>query len=201
MADTNSLWVKGIEIPTSSHPEIKKLKRKTKVQSLHGNKVWDTSMVMIDMLDELGVINTKVLDLGCGWGALTHYLQKQGADVTGMDGDKEVKPYFDLMSKLMDVKPNFIKQDIFKKPLPLDYDTYIASDVCFWYSMTDKWIKVIKYLVNNDKQLLMADPGRDSFWKLLDDISDGKHDIPFEWVRHHIKEPRKTDAYIVIFGE
>ena len=79
MADTNSLWVKGIEIPTSSHPEIKKLKRKTKVQSLHGNKVWDTSMVMIDMLDELGVINTKVLDLGCGWGALTHYLQKQGS--------------------------------------------------------------------------------------------------------------------------
>ena len=30
------------------------------------------------------------IDLGCGLGALTHYLQKQGADVTGMDGDKEV---------------------------------------------------------------------------------------------------------------
>ena len=56
--------------------------------------------------------------------------------------------------------------------------------------MTDKWIEVIKYLVNNNKQLLMADPGRDSFRKLLDDISNGAR-LPFEWIRHHIKEPRK----------
>jgi len=57
---TNSLWVKNIEIPTSSHPEIKKLKRKTKVHTLHGNKVWDSSMVIIEALDEMEIINNKI---------------------------------------------------------------------------------------------------------------------------------------------
>ena len=59
---TNSLWVKNVEIPTSSHPEIKKLKRKTKVHNLHGNKIWDSSMVIIESLDEMDIINNKILD-------------------------------------------------------------------------------------------------------------------------------------------
>lgn len=197
---TNSLWIKNIEIPTSSHPEIKKLKRKTKVHTLHGNKVWDASMVIMESLDEMDIIENKVLDLGCGWGMLTHYLQSKGAHAVGMDADENVKPYFDLISKLMDVKPEFILQDIFDKPLPLDFDTYIASDVCFWYTQVDCWIDVIKYLVSNDKQLIMVDPGRDSFWKLLDDIADGKHDVPYQYERLYIEKPKKTDAYVVIFG-
>tara|TARA_Y100001973_G_C5163798_1_gene314958 strand:+ start:770 stop:1372 length:603 start_codon:yes stop_codon:yes gene_type:complete len=198
---TNSLWVKNVEIPTSSHPEIKKLKRKTKVHNLHGNKIWDSSMVIIESLDEMDIINNKILDLGCGWGALTHYLQSKGAYAVGMDADKNVKPYFDLMSSLMNVKPKFILQDIFSKPLRLDFDTYIAVDVCFWNIHTDLWINLIKYLNNNDKQLIMVDPGRESFWELLDKISDGKHDVCFHYQRLHINKPKKTDAYIVIFGE
>ena len=46
------------------------------------------------------------------------------------------------------------------------------------------------------KKILMSDPGRESFWKLLDEIN-----IEYNIERVHIMNPKKIDSYIVIFGE
>ena len=197
MADTRTNIVFGdIEIPTSQHPEIKKLKRKNNVHHMHGNKVWNSTLVTMDTFEELDSIKGRIADLGCGWGVLTHYMQKKGGDVTGFDLDEGVKPYFDLMSKLMGVKPKFKNIDIFSDDLPLDYDVYIACDVCFWEVHTDKWVSLIKKLYDADKVLTMIDPGRQSFWSLL-------QNSPCEYMveRRYIEKPRKTDAFIAMFGD
>ena len=73
---------------------------------------------------------------------------------------------------------------------------FIACDVCFWKKHIKQWKKFIKRVVKDGKQLLMCDPGRESFWELLKIC-----DVPHIVERHYISKPRKTDSYIVIFGE
>jgi predicted nicotinamide N-methyase len=72
---------------------------------------------------------------------------------------------------------------------------YIACDVCFWRHQIDQWLELIDKLVANKKQLIMCDPGRQSFWELLDYCQ-----VPHFIERKFIKEPRKTDSYITVFG-
>jgi hypothetical protein len=42
----------------------------------------------------------------------------------------------------------------------------------------------------------MCDPGRESFWNLLDNCN-----APYQIINQKINKPRKVDAYITIFGE
>ena len=195
MATKTNVKIKGIEIPMSSHPEIKKLKKHYNVHSMHGNKVWNSTLVFLDAFDEVNVKGKTFADLGCGWGAMSCYLQKKGGIVTGFDQDETVKPYFDLMCKLMDSNPKFVQQDIFDDTLPMDFDVYIACDVCFWKNQVDCWIELIDKLAFHNKQLIMCDPGRQSFWELVDYCQ-----VPHFLERKYIEEPRKTDAYITVFG-
>ena len=52
---------------TASHPAVKKLKRLDQTPSIHGNKVWGSSFVIMDYLIENPIPeNKKVVDVGCG---------------------------------------------------------------------------------------------------------------------------------------
>ena len=148
------------------------------------------------ILKKHNIPDGQVLDLGCGWGVLSSYLAMQGANVVGVDIDKKVKPYFEFISQLNDVYPKFINDDIFSKDFNIDYDYFIACDVCFYKKHTKDWAKFIKRITSENKQLLMSDPGRDPFWELLKIC-----DVPHIVERYHVKEPRKADSYLVIFGE
>ena len=199
MAVTNSIFIDDLEIPTSKHPEVRKLKKKYNNHSIHGYKIWNSSLVLIDALKKLNLKFSEdnlILDLGCGWGVLSSYLAMQGANVVGVDIDKKVKPYFEFISQLNDVYPKFINDDIFSKDFNIDYDYFIACDVCFYKKHTKDWAKFIKRITSENKQLLMSDPGRDPFWELLKIC-----DVPHIVERYHVKEPRKADSYLVILGE
>ena len=198
MAATKAnIYFKGVEIPTSSHPEIKKLKKKSNVHYMHGNKVWNSTLILMDLFSDMSFEDQKIADLGCGWGALSCFLTKKGADITGIDSDLNVKPYFDLMCKLMDVDTKFCVQNIFSDEFDISpYKTFLASDVCFWDAQTDLWINFINKIIKQDTQLIMCDPGRESFWNLLDNCN-----APYQIINQKINKPRKVDAYITIFGE
>jgi len=199
VAVTNSIFIDDLEIPTSKHPEIRKLKKKYNDHDNHGYKVWNSSLVLIDALKKLDLQfkeNELIADLGCGWGVLTSYFAKQNANVVGIDSDKKVKPYFDFTTKLNNVYPKFVNDDIFSKDFDFNYDLFIACDVCFHDKYTNSWAKFIRQIIKNKKQLLMSDPGRDPFWKLLEVC-----DVPHVVERYYVKKPRKTDAYLVIFGD
>ncbi|MDX1734683.1 MAG: methyltransferase, partial [Halioglobus sp.] len=41
---------RGITIPGKSHPAIKRVRRQGNTPSIHGNKFWDSSCLLIDYL-------------------------------------------------------------------------------------------------------------------------------------------------------
>ena len=41
---------RGVTMPTSSHPEIRRIKREGNDPSIHGNKLWKSSCLLIDYL-------------------------------------------------------------------------------------------------------------------------------------------------------
>jgi|TARA_R100001163_G_C5048128_1_gene185191 predicted nicotinamide N-methyase len=190
------LYFEGIKIPSSTDKKIKKIKKELNGHAMHGNKVWNSTFVLMDVLKSIEIKDNKILDLGCGWGVLTSYLDKKGAISHGIDADPSVEPFFNWVAKESKTNPKFILGNIFSDDLPLDYDQYVVSDVCFWDDHVDLWKNLIERLNANGKKILMSDPGRESFWKLLDEIN-----IEYNIERVHIMNPKKIDSYIVIFGE
>ena len=59
----------GLTMLAPSHPEVRRLQHDAVQPSLHGHKVWPSSWVLMDYLQQRGVPpRTRVLELGCGWG-------------------------------------------------------------------------------------------------------------------------------------
>jgi 16S rRNA G1207 methylase RsmC len=79
---------------SSSHPEVRRLQHTAARPSLHGQKVWPTSFVLLDYLQQRGVApQARVLELGCGWGLVGIACAKMfQAQVTGLDADAAVFP-------------------------------------------------------------------------------------------------------------
>ena len=108
-AGDHVLKYRGIKAYKASHPEIKKLKRANEAPSIHGNKIWDSSFVLMDFLRRFPPGEELVmLDVGCGWGVLSCYLAKTfDSAVIGLDADEAVKPYFDFHAEKNNVDLSF----------------------------------------------------------------------------------------------
>ena len=85
----------GLTILSPSHPEVRRLQQAAVQPTLHGHKVWPTSLVLLDYLHQRGLPpQTRVLELGCGWGLVGIACAKTfQAQVTGLDADAAVFPY------------------------------------------------------------------------------------------------------------
>ena len=85
----------GVKMLTSSHPEIRRIKRSDAQPSIHGNKLWKSSFLLIDYLRKNPPEHCKtVMDAGCGWGMGGIYCAKAfGSKVISVDADKDVFPY------------------------------------------------------------------------------------------------------------
>jgi predicted nicotinamide N-methyase len=156
---------------TASHPEVKKLKRLNKTPSIHGNKVWGSSFVIMDYLIENPMPkNKKVLDVGCGWGLTGVFLAKTyEANVIGMDADPAIAPYLQLHAELNNVCIAFVKKR-FQQINKADFSnvhTVIGADICFWAELTEPLYKMIKRALKAGvKQIIIGDPGRQPFYDL-----------------------------------
>ena len=84
----------GVRVLLSHHPEIRRLKRHNHPTN-HGNKFWTSSWLLMDYFKKNGLEQeTRVLEIGCGWGLAGIYCaKKHGAVVTGVDVDSEVLPF------------------------------------------------------------------------------------------------------------
>ena len=104
--------IHNIKIPLSSDPLIKKIKRKNDKPISHGNKVWNSSLTIIDFLSRYNLqdINT-VVDVGCGWGLVLAYLQKQGFDCGGIDIDESMQDYVDVVNQINNTDVEVIYMD------------------------------------------------------------------------------------------
>ncbi len=182
----SELRFRGVRIPTASHPAIRRLKREGYEPSIHGNKLWGSSALLIDYLKKNPPEHTKrVLDVGCGWGIAGIWCAKKfGSKVTSVDADPDVFPYLQAASDLNSVETKHLVSRFEKlstKQLE-KFDLMIAADVCFW----DELVKPVTNLVNRAvkagvKQILIADPERSPFFEIAERCADKHCAEVLEW--------------------
>lgn len=158
----------GLKVYKNSHPVIRKMKREGGASRLHGNKVWKSSLLMMDYLKELPIDDgARVLELGCGWGLSGIYCAKEfGAKVTSLDADCAVFPYLECHAALngVELRP---WQNSFEKIRMRDFDAFdvvIGADICFWDELSPTLFNLIRRVKRaGDIRIVMTDPGRPPF--------------------------------------
>lgn len=200
LSDSHFIEHLGLKILKSSHPEVKRIKRKQSGHSAHGNKVWRSCFALIDYLETYPLEpQSNVLEVGCGWGAAGMYLtKKQKATVTGIDIDPSVKDYFNLQNTINHCTQEFQERGF--ESLNSDdlshYQYLIGSDICFWDELTSPLFKLICDAKNTGiKNILIADPGRPPFWHLADLCTE---QLNSEVITRRILEPWKSEKYILV---
>ena len=188
----------GIYLLRSQHRLIRRLKKRYQ-PSVHGHKTWNASFLLMDYLDHKPIAKgTKVLEIGCGWGPASVYCASRfKAKVTGLDIDREVFPFLDVLAELNGVKVKRLvsKFENLKTKQLASFHTIVGSDVCFWDSM----VKPLYQLVNRamkagTQRFIITDPGRPTFYELADMCSKKFKVKLSEW---YAVEPERFEGEIV----
>jgi len=181
--------IHNIKIPLSTNKDIQKIKRKGDKPISHGNKVWNSSITIIDFLSRYNLqkVDTAI-DVGCGWGVVLAYLQKQGIDCGGIDIDDSMQDYVDVVNKINKTKVDVLYMDY--KDLPKEVfkriDLVVGCDICYW----ENHVSNITDLIKKAKcPVLIADPGRDTFWELTEKVKGNLHEVV-------LKKPRAVRGYV-----
>jgi len=188
----------GIYLLESKHRLIRRLK-KAYQPSVHGHKTWNASFLLMDYLQHNPMKKkSKVLEVGCGWGPGSIYCAREfKAKVTGLDIDKEVFPFLDVLAELNDVKVAHMTRRIesLKGADLRAFDCIIGSDVCFWDSLVKTMAQLINRAIKNGvERIIITDPGRPTFYELCD-IVRKKHRVELhEW---YATEPRHFTGEVV----
>ncbi|MGB2119493.1 MAG: class I SAM-dependent methyltransferase [Porticoccaceae bacterium] len=190
----------GIKALRSSHPGVRRLKRQQQGHSAHGNKVWRSSFVLMDYLTTYPPApNSRVLDIGCGWGLTGLFLAKQyAAEVTGIDIDESVAPFLALQADINKCEMEFQARgfETLTGGELANYQTLIGTDICFWDELTQPLFDLLKLATSAGvERIIIADPGRPPFWDLVDRSAET---LDATVVTRRIYEPWKTEKYLLV---
>ncbi|HEY9032394.1 MAG TPA: class I SAM-dependent methyltransferase [Pseudomonadales bacterium] len=169
----------GVKILSSRHPDIRKLKKQHPT-SIHGNKPWKSSFLLMDYFRRNPLpAGSRVMEIGCGWGPAGIYLNRyHDCQVTAIDADPDVFPFLQLHADINKASITSCTrrfEDIRKRDLA-DIDVLIAADVCFWDELTDTHRKLIKRAINAGvSKIVYADPMRSPFLSLADICAETYH--------------------------
>jgi predicted nicotinamide N-methyase len=162
---------RGVTMPTSSHPIIRQARRQGVKPSLHGNKLWKSSRLLIDYLNQNRPEHCKkVIDVGCGWGISGIWCAKTlGAKVTSVDADPDVFPFLEASALLNGVTTKHLVssfENLTTKKLA-KFDMLIAADICFWDELVDPVYNMVNRAVKAGvKKIVIADPERSTFYDM-----------------------------------
>ena len=184
----------GLTILKNSHKDIRRIKRQNSITSLHGNKFWKSTLVLIDYLQECLPEQLekkpkneplRVLEIGCGWGLAGIFCAKQyNAQVTSLDADSAVFPFLQHHAELNGVKITTIEkyfENITAQELS-QYDLIIGADICFW----DELVPIIsdlfeRALLAGVCKIVVTDPGRPTFREVGDYFYENYNAIYSDW--------------------
>lgn len=191
---------RGITIPGKSHPDIRKIKRDGVEPSIHGDKFWDSSSLLIDYLKKNPPEHhDSVIDVGCGWGLAGIWCAKMlGAEVTSVDADPDVFPYLQAAANLNGVstRQRVSRFEKLTKRQLSEFDMLIAADICFWDELVDPVYNMVNRAVKAGvKQILIADPERAPFFEIAERCMD-KHCA--EIVEWKTRSPSNVSGAILV---
>ena len=194
----NTFRAYGIWLFTEKSQSIKKLKKELN-PSVHGDKHWDSSYVLMDYFTHKPLKKkSRVLDVGCGWGPTSIYLANAGHTVTGLDVDDHVFAFLKVQAELNDVsvKTRQGAMASMKKADLEKFDVIVGGDICFWDELTDEWFALLKRAASAGvKKLVLADPGRQPFLDLVDKCFDRWECDMHTW---YCLEPKKFTGSLLI---
>jgi predicted nicotinamide N-methyase len=171
--DRRAIRSRGITVLTPTHPLIRKLKKELPEPCIHGDKVWDSSWLLMDELRRNPPTpGNTLMDLGCGWGPLCMFAARRLQQrVIGIDADRGVFPYLQLHAEINGVTVE-TRQRRFEKLGRSELNgvhTLAGADICFWDELTPVLFKLIRRALNAGvERILVADPGRDPFYQLAE---------------------------------
>ena len=190
----------GIDLLLSNHKTIKKLKKEAEEPSIHGNKFWGSSYLIMDYLKKNPLKKqVKVLELGCGWGLAGIYCAKKfEAKVTGIDADDAVFPYLHAHAERnkVEVKTKKIRFEKLTTKELAKFDIIIGADICFWDELGETLYKLIKRAIKADvKKIVIADPERSPFLKLAEKCQQKFYAEIEPW---SVNKPRRATGTLLI---
>ncbi|WP_101675611.1 class I SAM-dependent methyltransferase [Alloalcanivorax mobilis] len=174
--EPHTLSTRGITLLRAGHREVRRLKREH-IPSIHGNKVWNSSFLIMDELNRtragLGLgADTHLMDIGCGWGPLSIYVAKRfGARVTAVDADQDVFPYLELHAAInrVEVTPLRCRFEKLTRQRLDGVDVITGADICFWDELTPVLYNLIRRALGQGvRRIIIADPGRSPFYALAE---------------------------------
>ena len=201
MAARNFRQAYGLKILKASHPKVRQLKREGAVAEIHGNKFWNSSYLIMEHLKKNPLPKrSRVLEIGCGWGLLGLYCNKQfGNKAHGIDADENVLPYLTLHAEINGLKMTCEKKTF--NQLTVDYlsnfDVVLGADICFWDEMTGQLFNLIKRARKAGvRQVMISDPCRPPFNDLAERCEEKLERI--ERVEMFLKRPVNASGEIII---
>lgn len=190
---------RGIVLLKAAHREIRRLKQEAE-PSIHGNKVWNSSFLIMDYLTRDGLPKgARFMDLGCGWGPLSLFAAKRfNARVTAVDADPEVFPYLHLHAAINGVEVDTLRcrfERLGKKHLH-GIHTLAGADICFWDELTPVQFNLIRRALKAGvRRIIIADPGRDPFYKLAEQCEEH---FNARVVERRTSTPRRASADLLV---
>lgn len=181
----------GILLPTAKHKDIRKLKKKHE-PSVHGHKTWSASFALMDyLLYHPLKKNSRVLEIGCGWGPASMFCAKHfSAEMTALDIDPEVFPYLEVVAKINKVKvePLVSKFEKLTDEQLSQFDVIIGSDICFWDELVKPLSKLIdRSLAAGVKRVIITDPGRPTFYEVCGKMKKKHKTVQEDW---YVMDPK-----------
>ncbi len=187
MTASDSREAFGLTILKNSHSDIRRIRDKGNFTSLHGNKFWKSSYVLMDYLSECPPDpGMNILEIGCGWGLGGLYCAKHfDVNVTSLDADDDVFPYLKHHAKINGIKkPKTVKmlfEDITEEFL-LDYDMVIGADICFWDTLVPAVTQVIDRAMNAGvMRAVITDPGRPTYREMAESFANEWDAVYSDW--------------------
>jgi predicted nicotinamide N-methyase len=177
---------RGVTMPTSSHPAVRQVRRQGAFPSIHGNKLWKSSRLLIDYLHKNRPAHCKtVIDVGCGWGISGIWCAKTlGSQVTSVDADPDVFPFLEASANLNGVSLTPLVSSFEKLSTRQlsRFDMLIAADICFWDELADPVFNMVTRAVKAGvKHIVIADPERSPFFDMARRCEDRYCAEIIEW--------------------
>lgn len=168
---------RGVIMPTASHPAIRRVKRQGVSPSIHGNKLWKSSCLLIDYLNKNRPEHCRtVMDVGCGWGVSGIWCAKTlGSQVTSVDADPDVFPFLEASASVNGVTttPLVSRFEKLSTKQLAQFDMLIAADICFWDELVNPVYNMVNRAVKAGvKHILIADPERSTFFEMAERCVD-----------------------------